>query len=100
MRQRIKRFHSTSSAEFRFEEIKSFYVTFKQTEIPKKNQKKNLLTSSINAELIHSGCLRVIKELKTEAVNMKNSWLYSAVVNMASLLVLQLNGTSVNTGWL
>lgn len=31
---------------------------------------------------------------------MKNSLLYSAVVNTASLLVLQLNGTSVNTGWL
>lgn len=31
---------------------------------------------------------------------MKNSALYSAVINMASLRVLQLNGTSVNTGWL
>lgn len=31
---------------------------------------------------------------------MKNSLLYSAVVNMASLVVLKLNGTSVNTGWL
>lgn len=31
---------------------------------------------------------------------MRNSMLYGAVVNMASLVVLQLNGTSVNTGWL
>ena len=58
------------------------------------------MTSCINAELIHSRCLSIIKELKTEAVNMKNSALYSAVINMASLRVLQLNGTSVNTGWL
>lgn len=49
---------------------------------------------------MHSRCLSVIKELKTEAVKMKNSLLYGAVVNKVSLVVLQLNGTSVNTGWL
>ena len=31
---------------------------------------------------------------------MKNSLLHGAVVNMASLVALQLNSTSVNTGWL
>lgn len=71
-------------------------VPFKQIQ----NTDKLLNHPSIKAELIHSRCLRVIKELKTEAVNMRNSSLHSALVNMASLVVLQLNGASVNTGWL